>query len=172
MIVTKLGDHEVPVVSQKIGYLSNKLGDQLGDVMTSTVGEGSTGQVLGSQAYNVLIVMIPKLKKLMPEYEFLGFGSKEALDAGEWVEEDDHSPTVEEIIDAFKAVSKVHGGDLFKSLKDLMGPTLVEKWMATGSVALLRRLPSSQPTNGGSPSTSSGTTPPTSSENAASPSLA
>lgn len=152
----QLGDHEYIVVPQRVASLSHKLGGAFGDVMQASTGDASS--MLG-QAYTILKVLIPDL---MPEYEFQGYASESAMKSDSYREEDDHSPTVPEIIDAIKMCAKVNGGDVLGALKDMAGPELIRAWLGSAiSANLSSASPSSQPTNGASVPMTSGTPAPT-----------
>lgn len=161
-----LGDHEVPVYPQRHAYLTNKLGKW----MTSMIGsEGNLDTddalaFLGGRAYEVLSVMIPTLPKRMPKWEWDGFGSADAAQAGEYVEEEDKSPTVPQIVDAFNAAIAVNRFDIFKAVMSVVDPQLLRTWLNAklAEKLTLTDSPNSPGQNGDAGQTSSGTTLPTS----------
>lgn len=163
-----LGAHTYKVRPQKIGYLIHKLGPNLQEALAAEITGVDGAALVGVKAHDVLAVFIPDL---MPAHEFVGYASEEAMLAGAYDEEADNSPEPLQIKAAFKAASDVNGGEVFKHLKALMGPTLWEKLTAfltaklaeEGSPLSTISAPSltSQSTNGDSPSTSSTTSPPT-----------
>lgn len=161
-----MGAHEYDVRPQKIGYLLNRLGPQLQEVLEADV-EGLDGAtLLTAKAHGTLAVLIPDL---MPLHEFLGFASEEAMRAGVYDEAADHSPEPLQIKDAFKAASDVNGGEVLAHLKALLGPVLTERVTAAITAAMVENYssatpapsPTSPPTSGESDPTTSGTTPQT-----------
>lgn len=165
----KLGAHECTVRPQKIGYLIHRLGPDLQDALVADLtGEGA--EVVGEKAHAILKVFVPDL---MPVWEFLGFPSKEAWEAGDYDENLDCSPEPLQVKAAFKAASDVNGGEVLKHLKALLGmlaPELQQKATAFIVAKLAEESsplsttsvpsPTSPSTSGESDSTSSGTTPP------------
>lgn len=145
----ELGSHSYPIYPQRWGYLNNKV-DKLG--FADAVVEGSPVEWLGERVYDVLAMFIPKL---MPLWEFRGFGSQEAMDAGEYDEALDKSPDWPQIVAAVELAMRVNRFDLFKNLGKVVDQetrsALVATWL------------SRQLTSGSSPTESSTTTPPTTS---------
>ena len=171
-----LGEHTLPVPEQRIGYLENKVRkffDGLSGVDLD-MGDLDTGAFVAKltreQVYSALCMVVPKLSKRMPLWEFAGFASQGAMDAGDYDEELDRSPTFPEIVRAFELAIKVNRWDIFKgaitTLKEMFGKAdpkvlgqMIDLALAEGASKLSQ---SSAPTNGGSASTSSMTSPPTS----------
>jgi hypothetical protein len=127
--------------------------------------------------YDVLKVFIPDL---MPRYEFEGYGSEGHLDADEYVEEMDRSPSVPQITNAFRVAVQVNDLSWVKRLTGFFDSKMLK---AEANLALARMFreardamegmdlsasgtssPSLPAGNGTSASTSSGTTDPTPSE--------
>jgi hypothetical protein len=164
----KLGAREYTVRPQKVGYLIHHLGPDLQSALTADIDVENPGEVLGVKARDVLAVFIPDL---MPGYEFVGFSSQEAMDAGEYDPDGDRSPEPLQVEHAFKVASDVNGGQVFSHLKGLIGPKLWESARAFMAAKLteeggpLSKISTSSQTspstNGDSGSTSSTTTPPT-----------
>ena len=159
-----LGGVELAVLPQRHAYLSNRLGPAIQHAVER--GEGLTSDKLmefaGDGVYDVLCALIPQLAKRMPRWQFLGYGSQTDLDAGEYVEESDESPTLPEIREAFVVAARVNCIDeLGKLLGKVIDPQLMR---AQVNLALANSLasPNSPTLSGGSESTSSGTTSPTS----------
>lgn len=173
----KLGDHDnIPVPEQRIGYLENKarkfitglsgINLDAGDVDTASF----LAKLSREQAYELLCLIVPKVAKRMPLYEFAGYASNDAMVAGDYDEDADRSPTFPEIVNAFETAVKVNRWDIFKSVVDtvkglfaradpkVLGQ-MIDLALAEGASKVSL---SSQPTNGVSVSTSSTTTPPTS----------
>lgn len=163
-----LGTHDYTVRPQKVGYLVHKLGPNLQAALAAEFDATNVGVVALAKAREVLAVFIPDL---MPAHEFCGYGSRSAMEADSWVDEDDKSPDAPQIEEAFKVASRVNGGEVFNHLKGLAGPKLWEAGRAFLAAKLTEEggplskisisSPTSPSTNGGSGSTSSTTTPPT-----------
>jgi hypothetical protein len=162
-----LGEHKLPVLPQSIGYLTHRLGPRLQEIL-----EGDTDGLAGvtDKAYETLAVFIPSLPETLPRYEFRGYASTEALEAGRYDEEADRSPNVPQIKTAFEAVFKINGGEVLSNLKALLGPAITQRVLALVTATVAEKFPSeisgssptSPSTSGESASTSSSTTPPTS----------
>jgi hypothetical protein len=170
---------EVAVVPQRHAYLQNRLGrffDQLAG-MAGSLGDSdedtSIGSVMakvfGDQVYEALCVFLPQLAKRMSKHEFAGYASPEALESLDYDEELDNSPTFPQIVDAFQAAVEVNRFDIFKAVLGKLDPTLLTSALNVAAAETTSRLlPSSpSPSDGLGPSTSSTTTDPTSSANAA-----
>lgn len=170
-IKVTLGAHEVPVYPQRHAYLTNKLGKWFGTIIGSQQElEGvNTLGFLGERTYEVLGVMIPTLPKRMPKWEWDGYGSADAAERGEYVEDDDKSPTVPEIIDAFQVAIEVNRFDVFKAVMKVVDPQLIRSWINAKLAEQLTStaLPNSPSHNGESDQMNFGTTAPISSANAA-----
>jgi hypothetical protein len=105
---------------------------------------------------------VPNLEKRIPEYEFRGYGSREAMDAGEYDEQADHSPTVPEIRAAFEVASAVNSFDIIRHVWAVVDPSLLRGVInAQVAEAISQTSPSLPSENGASVSTSFGMTPPT-----------
>lgn len=159
-----LGEQKYLVLPQSIGYLQNKLGPRLQEVLEADL-DGIDGvEALSAKAHGVLAVFIPNL---MPLHVFLGYDTEADLQADNYEQETDRSPTVEQVKEAFKAASDVNGGEILGHLKALMGPAITQKLVAWITAVVAERfsttsapLPTSPSTSGGSDSTSSSTTDP------------
>ena len=150
---TKLGDHIVPVPAQKHAYLRRKLGkDGIGKLLSGNLSLESYGH----DAYQLLAILIPAYTKAVPEYEFEGYASREAMEADEYDEEQDKSPTFDEILGALEVAIKANGGERLGKLL-----ALVESVQDLSRTAP-RPSSSSPSASGGSDSMSSSTRPPTS----------
>ena len=84
---------------------------------------------LQGRSYELLCALIPVLEKRVPEYEFRGYGSREAMDTGDYDPEQDRSPTMPEIRGALTEASRVNGFDVFVHLKALVDPKLARRWV-------------------------------------------
>ena len=163
-----LGEHTIPVYAQRHAYLINRFGRFIRELQDSA-GDIDGDELLAyaqGRSYELLCALMPNLEKRLPEYEFRGYASREAMDAGEYDEQADRSPTLPEIRHALTQASTVNGFDVFVHLRSLIDPKLVRGWLsAQVAEAILQTSPSSPSANGASGSTSSGTTAPTSTEN-------
>lgn len=120
METVRLGDHVVPVVAQRHARLRNKLSaDDFQKIMTMDYGK---------EAYRVLSVLIPAMLvkdettgvPMVPLYEFEGYRSQEAMEADDYQEEYDRSPTTEEIVLAFEKALMVGGASRLGKLMGLL----------------------------------------------------
>jgi hypothetical protein len=158
-VPVQLGEATYQVVPQRIGYLRSKLGVALGGLLDSEVSTDNILDFLGDRAHAVLAVFIPDL---MPAWEFAGYPTREAMEAGEYQEEYDRSPSPRQIRAAFAAAAAVNEIDLLKHLGNLIGPDLIRSYLA-GMVAdsMSSASESLSATSGGTPSMTSGATSPT-----------
>lgn len=166
-----LGEHEVDVYPQRQAYLTNKLGRFIGGLMGTEL-EDTNGEAivafLGDNAYDLLATVIPTYGKRCPKYEFAGYASQAAYEAREYDEREDKSPTFPEIVTAFEVAAEANRFDVLKTLGKIVDPKLLRTWINTKvSEAILTSSANSQLPAAGSPSTSSGATTPTSTENGA-----
>lgn len=170
--IVQLGNRTFPVVAQKHARLRHHL-------------SGSDFNALFSKdyskvGYRLLSVLIPALKhgirrldnpdawavEPMPEYEFEGFSSQEdweSYQAGNrdvYDDEKDNSPDMDQIVGALEVALSVNGAGRLGKLLTLIqtAGSLQQGTPATQTVSS----PPLPGGNGGSPSTSSGTTPQTS----------
>lgn len=154
--------HEIPCYPQRHAYLENRVG-KFGDLLVDGLqvdGTPSVSAVLasaGSRAYELLCALIPNLAKRIPEYEFRGFGSREAYEDGDYDEAKDRSPSFAQIVAAFETAIKVNRFDVFTALKAVVDPKAirvrVSEWILDSDGLL-----SSPGTSGASPQSDSGTT--------------
>lgn len=121
-VTVTLGDQEYVVVPQKIGYLMHRL--NLGDVL-----EVQQGRSFGMEAHRLLSVVIPEVGRRLPAWEFLGYASREAHEAGEYDPEQDRSPTGDQIIAALETALRVNGGE---RLGKLLGPQMIQGLLQVG----------------------------------------
>lgn len=169
-----LGDHELEVFPQRHAYLTNKLGKYIDRLAASDLDISDASGLtsfLGSEAYDLLGVLVPQYGKRCPRYEFLGFASQAACDAGDYNEELDKSPTFEQIIEAFTVSARVQRFDTLKILGKVFDPKLIRGWInAQLATALTNSASLHSAQDGSETSTSSGGTSPTLTESTASPS--
>jgi hypothetical protein len=156
----KLGEHSYAIYAQKVGYLENRLKrwtGKLADAASQTQETSSIVALLGDHAYDVLSIFIPRI---MPEHEFRGFASADAMQAysdgddSAYEPDKDGSPSVPEIVEAFKLVMQVNRFDLFGHLGKLVGDE-----MRQALVALILTKMTEGSTGTSSPTASSTTTP-------------
>ncbi len=163
-----MGDHKgVPVYGQRHAHLTNKLRKFFRALTTLQAGlDGPEDFVsaLGDQAYELLAVAVPTYTKRCPKYEFCGYGSQEAMEAEDYDEKDDASPTFPEILTAFEVAAVVNRFDVFKMIGRVVDPKLLKAWINTQlAVAISNGSLSLPAAPGGSPtSTPFGATTPTS----------
>ena len=160
-----LGDHTLPVYAQRHAYLANRLGRFIDSLLEGMQEIDAAGllNTLQEQSYELLCVLIPNLEKRCPEYEFRGFSSREALEAGDYDEHADKSPTLPEIREAFTVAARVNAFDVLAHLKGIIDPSLLRGVVNAQLAEAISGSPSlqnSRSANGTSDSTSSGTTPP------------
>jgi hypothetical protein len=160
MAEVKLGDYDYVIVPQRIGYLRSQLGVVLKGVIDQDLSSDNIVDLLGEKLYGAMRVFIPDI---MPEWEFHGYATKEAMDEDKYEPQYDKSPSPTQVRRALTAASEVNEIDLLRHLGKLIGPDLIRSWLA-GAMAdsMEASLSKSQPTNGDSPGTSSLTSVPTS----------
>lgn len=174
------GGVTVPVYPQRHAYITARLGkflSELGDV-GQTVAVDNLLSTASKQSYALLTALIPNLSKRMTEWEFCGYATREAAELGEYDPAlDKSSPSIPEIRHAIKVASEVNGLDILTHVKGVFGlvdPTLLRSLVSEQLLNVIdsasTTLPSSPSPIGDSPSTSSGTRVPTSTENEVSPS--
>jgi len=158
----RLGERVFPVVPQKHARLRHHLNaEDFSKIMSGDYGHHS---------YRVLKVLIPALET-MPEYEWEGFHAQEnweAYKAGDrelYDENNDPSPTTDDIIAAFQTALEVSGAGRLGKLLTLISRATTAAELSTARPTPLS--PASPGSTGESTSTSSGTTPPTSTPSAA-----
>lgn len=160
-----LGEHTLPVYAQRHAYLTNRLGRFLDDLL-ERVGELDTGGIIAAlqaSSYELLCALVPNLEKRIPEYEYRGFSSREAMDEDIYEEEADKSPTVPEIRAALETAARVNSFDVFKHVMGVLDPSLLRGIVNAQVAEAISQTSQNSPSgNGGSPLTTSGTTPPTS----------
>jgi hypothetical protein len=165
-----LGDHTLPVYAQRHAYLANRLGRFIDELVQRSQDLDANGIVgaLQESSYELLCALVPNMEKRIPEYEYRGFSSREAMEAGDYDEQLDKSPTLPEIRAAFTIASKVNAFDVLTHLKGIIDPSLLRGVVnAQIAEAISQNSPSSLSENGASDLTTSGTTPPASTVNGA-----
>lgn len=174
-ITVMLGDHEIEVPEQRIGRLTNRTADLFSDAFgaladfDSQADGANVGADLAKvgreKCYAALCLLMPKLEQRMPVWEFAGYGSAEAMEAGEYDEDKDRSPTWPQITRAFRTAKSVNEFDMFATIKniakelyDKADPTMVGKLLNLAMAEGVSRLSeSSAAPSGESASTSSST---------------
>lgn len=158
METVKLGDHVIPVPPQRHARLRNQLNDADFRKVLS--------RDYGAESYRLLCILIPSLKQV-PEYEWEGYASQEAMESGHYDEDADRSPTGAEIVDAFETALSVNGagklGKLLGLITDMtkMGQQAQAAKAEAESESSMPGSPESPGENGGSTSTSTGVKSPT-----------
>jgi hypothetical protein len=155
----KLGDHEYVVVPQRIGYLRSKLGTVLGGIVDADLASSNIVQFLGDKVYDVLAVFIPDI---MPEYEFHGYATNEAMAEDKYDEEYDHSPSPTQVRQSLVSCTHVNEIDLLSHVGKLIGPEVLQSWAQTVMVSSMRESLQSLSAAGDTPGTILPTTGPTS----------
>lgn len=162
-----LGDYSYSVVPQRVGRLKRHLGRAFADIQDLSFNDvASFVDESLERAHRILAVFIPDM---MPVWEFCGYGSRSAYEGSDDSDDDgDFGPTVPEIVGAFEVVMRVNRFDLLGHLKALVPEELLRAQMASMVANNLlesgptSNSPSSSATPGAdTPSTTSGTTPPT-----------
>lgn len=155
----ELGDYEYQVVPQRIGYLRQQFGLALQGLDTTDLATSNIMEFLGERVYSVLRVFIPDL---MPEWEFLGYPTKEAQEQDQYDPEYDHSPSATQVKLAVTQAAEVNEIDLLKHLGKLIGPELMRTWVQTMMIDSMKAsLQTSAEPNGDGATTTSGPPPPT-----------
>lgn len=123
------GEVTVPVYAQSLPYLINRTKRFAGKLGKFADGETSMDDIvglLGGQTYQALCTVIPSLAKRMPEHQFLGYPSAEAMAAGDVDEEAlKQAPTLPQIKAAFQVASRVNGLNSFQWLLDKVDPQML-----------------------------------------------
>jgi len=169
-----LGGVTVLVVPQKHAYLTHRLGPAITQALQA--GEGIAPdkmlEWIGNGVYDALCALIPALGSRMSQWQFMGYGSAEAMASGTYDEAADQSPSILEIKEAITVGMAVNGIDeLVKLGKSLIDPRLA-KAQINSVIAEAIDSSTSPSRTGDSPSPSTTTTAPTSTESADSPSPA
>ena len=166
-----LGEVTVPVYPQRHAYLTRRIAPAIQAAVAR--GEGVTADSFldfaGEGVYDLLSALMPNLEKRMPRWQFLGFGSEQAMTDNAYEPDDDTSPTLPEIREAFVVAIKANGIDELAKLGKVIDPRLIRA-QVNSAIANSIDSQNSPPTNGGSPLTTSGTKAPTSTPSEDSPS--
>lgn len=146
-----LGDRTYQLVPQRIGRIRRKLGEVISLLAEA---EAEAPAEIGDRLYEGLQVFIPDLD---PKWKLLGYRSESAMEADQYEEEADRSPTPPQIADTIEAIFNLHGGDrLVRLLKNAIGPEAIRAFLRTEALTRLsERSPRSAPQNGPSAPTSS-----------------
>jgi hypothetical protein len=150
-----LGGREYTITPQRIGWIKHHLGEAFKRLADMELSSENFVNTLGDRAHAVLKVFIPDL---MPEWEFLGYPTKEALEAGDYNPEYDKSPSPREVRRAFQVAAQINEFDLLKHLGKLIGPDTIRAYLAERMAdSMTSASASSSVTSGDTHSTSSGT---------------
>lgn len=117
--------HRIPITAQSHARLRHEVpkiltADEL-DQLVDGDGKVSLGkQIAGftDKAYRLLCVLAPLLASTMPEHEWQGYGSAEAMAAESYDGDQDNAPSIDQIVSAFDTALEVNG---LKRLGSLIG---------------------------------------------------
>jgi hypothetical protein len=164
-----LGERQgIPVVAQPYAYLTHQLGELFATIAADAAGSEVTAEglleALGRGAWEALCVLIPSLPEHMPEHEFRGYSSREAMDLGEFdADAARKTPTVPQLHHALETGMRVNGlGALSRlpgMLREYLSPNLLRAILDQRIAEMLS--PSSPSTNGALVSTSASASSPT-----------
>lgn len=107
--VVKLGEHDVMVVSQRharLRFHADRLGFNSVEEFLLALALPVDG---GHDRFKLLCVAIPELAQKMQRWEWDGFGSQEAAETKIYDEDQDRSPSYDQIVAAGHAVVEVNG---------------------------------------------------------------
>ena len=127
----KLGQHTLPVFPQPDPRVWRKLVPQAKEIIgTTEFGEQPTlatiVPVVEGRAYELLSLFIPALPEKMPEWEWHGYASREAMERGEDSDEAmDRAPNHAQIVAAAEAVFAVHRWNIYGALKAWIDPKVL-----------------------------------------------
>lgn len=174
MVEVTLGGVTVQAIPQKHAYLKHRLGPAFKQAFESGQSISVDGfmEWAGDNAYDMLCVLIPTIRSRIPAYTFAGYASAEAQANGDYDETQDQSPSLPEIIEAFRVGLHVNGIDELMKLGKLIDGRILRAELNRQIARAITASPSSPSTSGESVSTTSSTTPPISTESADSPSAA
>lgn len=160
----RLGDHNYTVIPQRIGYLRSNLGAVMAGVVDADLATSNVVKFLGDKVYVTLKVFIPDI---MPEYEFHGYATNEAMAEDKYDEEYDHSPSPTQVKQALAVCTHLNEIDLLSHVGKLIGPEVMQSWFQTVMVSSMQESLQSLSPSGDTPGTTSQTTGPISESSAA-----
>jgi hypothetical protein len=112
METVKIGEHVLPVVPQRHARLRHRLSaDDFQAILTKDYGR---------ETYRVLGILIPALPERIPEWEWEGYASEEAMVNDEYVEDLDKGPTTADIVNAFETALRVSGAGRLGKIIELV----------------------------------------------------
>jgi hypothetical protein len=125
-----LGDHELPLPKQRTAYIYNVVfrGLESGDL--SAVEAGTASQ---TQFYKVACALCPMVESKIPEHEFMGYASGEAMKSGKYDQKADRSPYPDEMVELVQQFLLLHGG---QRVIDTLGPQVLRQVVTRGMVEL------------------------------------
>lgn len=112
METVKIGDHVLPVVPQRHARLRHLLSpEDFQAILTKDYAR---------ETYRVLGILIPALPERIPQWEWEGYASEEAMANDEYVEDLDKGPTTADIVNAFETALKVSGAGRLGKIIELV----------------------------------------------------
>lgn len=146
-----LGKKTYIMIGQPIGWLRQQIGVAMkglsSDLSPESVDEDLLSQenildLLGNRVYLLLYAFIGE--DLMPEWEFNGYPTREAWQAGDYKREYDPGVKPSQVKKALIAGAELNEIDLLKHLGKLIGPSLVKGFVTE---ALMRSMDTLLPTS-------------------------
>jgi hypothetical protein len=123
----QLGTHQYEVKDQPLPYLRHELGAFFETLTAAEVDASNVLEFLSGRAHEVLKVFIPDL---MPLWEWNGYATAHAMEAGEYdAVAARNGPKPSEIRTAITVCMKVSGMDAYKVLGKIVDPTLLRAWV-------------------------------------------
>lgn len=123
----QLGRHQYEVVDQPLPYLKHELGALFETLTTADIDGANLLEFLSGKAYDIIRIFIPDL---MPRWEWEGFATQHAWEAGEYDPvAARNGPTPSQIRTAITVCMKVSGLDAYKMLGKIVDPTLLKAWV-------------------------------------------
>lgn len=114
-----LGEVEYHCYPQRIGYLKNRLDKAITSLAEEKLDNvGSVGDFVGLGGHQVYVFLKVFYPALMPEWQFEGYGDEPSWNEGIYSEENDRSPSLDQIITAFDMALKVNRLDALKALRE------------------------------------------------------
>lgn len=174
-----LGQHTLPIYPQTPNRIIRRLGKVVDKVRHAVTPDGvdpaTLVGALGDDIYFVFETFIPNLSDRYPKHEFLGYASRDALDAEDYNEDADIvtgeqkslAPTFPQYLDAFNVIVEVNGGKRFlDGLGKVLDLEAMKAQFTLGAMDLMDQVSTGSPslpgTNGTSQPTTSGPSDPTS----------
>ncbi len=156
----QLGVHKLPVFAQPEPRVWRKLVPRAKEIVRGIeVGDNPTIEALipalEGRAYELLSLFIPALADRIPEHEWHGYASREAMERGEDSDEAiDRAPNHAQIVEAVEAVMAVHRWTVYSgAFKQWIDPKTVRPqinlWLLENLPTLLGDASSNSPSPSG-----------------------